>query len=157
MQQVIMTYKDTWVKGTNVNGYIRSFFDKYKKSIIWQITRRIYRCFSMSYHNYRFSEVFLTGTKNRSYDWLQDAYIDVFQCHITTFDLWRFFLTSTKKRSYDRLQDAYIDVFHCPYHNFWFVEVFFDKYKKTIIWPITRPICRQDIVSRAGQTKIAIF
>jgi len=25
MQQVIMKYKYTWVKGTNVNGYIRSF------------------------------------------------------------------------------------------------------------------------------------
>ena len=36
-------------------------------------------------------EVVLTSTKNRSYDRLQDAYIDVFQCHITTIDSWKLF------------------------------------------------------------------
>jgi len=36
-------------------------------------------------------EVFLTSTKNRAYDQRQDAYIDVFQCHITTIDPWKFF------------------------------------------------------------------
>ena len=84
---------------------------------------------------------FLTSTQKPSYDRRQDAYIDVFHCHITTIDYRKFFW-QVPKTDHITAYKTHISMFFLVISLLSILGSFFDKYTKTIISLFIRRIYR---------------